>query len=121
MRHFEYTKHPLERKYREGRLAAVPCGKLKRVPVRIQSNGVTQSQLIQQWGNEPYTWVIVIAKTAADAANWVIANLVTAPNTEVIAIGPKQGEVSRFMGFESFIGREISRPVTCRERNYDLF
>lgn len=107
--------------YKTGYLAAVPCGTAKRVPVRIQCNGSNQTELLRNYGREPYHWVIVVAKTAADAANWVRDNLVTSPNTEIVAIGPKGGEVSRFVGYESFIGMEIARPCTARERNYDLF
>ncbi len=60
-------------------------------------------------------WIVVIAHTAAEAANWALANEIgNRPETEVIAIGPKGGEVLRYNGWHSAIGREILGPHTTQ-------
>jgi len=87
--------------------AATPVARLAgkpmyRVPVLIRRNS---SRLCKTVSRE---WITVIARGAADAANWVIANAIdNRPETEVIAIGPKGGEVLRYNGWNSCIGREL--------------
>lgn len=46
----------------------------------------------------------LIAKSAADAANWARDRLEMLPETEIYAWGPKGGEVYRYVGYESAIG-----------------
>jgi len=80
--------------------------KVYRVPVRIS---------LSQYRDEPWLFVteprveehLIIAHSAAEAANWAIANLASEPETEVVAFGPKGGETRRFFGWQSYIWRNI--------------
>lgn len=91
-------------------VAAVPVARFAgkpayRVPVMIRRNS---SRLCATLSTQ---WIIVTARSAADAANWVIANeIANRPETEVFAIGPKGGVVHRYNGWNSAIGREIVGP-----------
>lgn len=91
-------------------VAATPVSRFNgkpayRVPVCIRENS---SRLCTTVATR---WVSVIARSAADAANWVLENEIgNRPETEVIGIGPKGGEVLRYNGWHSAIGREILGP-----------
>lgn len=91
------------------RLAAVPCGRYRgrqfyRFPVRVQLN---DSQRLETATTLTFS---VMAATAADAANWVRDQVATRPETEILAIGPKGGEVKRYVGWHSAIGAELFQP-----------
>lgn len=87
----------------QGRLAAVPCGRYKgrpvyRFPVRVRFNNSQRLETVAEIAFE------VMAATAADAANWARDQVATRPETEVMAIGPRGGEVRRYVGWASAIG-----------------
>ena len=87
------------------RTAAVPAGKYKgrkvyRVPVYVRCNDTQACATVASY------WLTVKAYSAAEAANWVAANI-DRPNTEIIAIGPKRGQTHRFVGWHTVIGRSI--------------
>lgn len=87
--------------------AAVPVGRYKgrnvyRVPVLIRENNS------RQCATTGLRWVSVLARGAADAADYVRDNMAgNRPETEIIAVGPKGGEVHRYIGWHSAIGREL--------------
>lgn len=88
-----------------GTLAAVPCGKTKgrpwyRVPVLIRANSSRACATVATG------WTTVYAESATAAANWVRDHILR-PETEVIAVGPKGGEVYRYIGWHSYIAGEV--------------
>ncbi len=63
----------------------------------------------------------VLASTAADAANMVRDLWADTPNTEILAYGPKGGEVHRYIGWYSAIGLGIqSSYYAARQRSLPL-
>lgn len=86
-------------------IAAVPVGRYKgkrfyRFPVYTRYNS---SRLC---GTIATSWNTVVARTAAEAANY-FADRCGRPETEFIAIGPKGGEVLRYVGWHTAIGKEL--------------
>lgn len=84
-------------------VAAVPCGRYNgrnvyRVPVYIRLNSSMAC------GTIATGWYVIQAHSATDAANW-FRDRITRPETEIIAIGPKGGEVHRYVGWHSAIAR----------------
>jgi len=73
-----------------------------RVPVYVRANDSRQCATVAEFGP---TWVT--AYGAADAANFLNEEI-NRPETEVYAYGPKGGEVMRYTGWQSHIGREIA-------------
>ena len=82
-----------------------------RFPVRVQLN---DSQRLETATTLTFSVMAatfsVMAATAADAANWVRDQVATRPETEILAIGPKGGEVKRYVGWHSAIGAELFQP-----------
>jgi hypothetical protein len=74
-----------------------------RVPVLVKLNN---SRLCR---TERIVETTVLSYSAADAANYVRAEYATRAETEVIAFGPKGGEVYRFIGWESAMFAEMRR------------
>lgn len=86
-------------------VAAVPIGRYNgrrvyRVPVFIRANSSRHCATIASG------WTTVTAYGAADAANWV-RDQINRPETEVVAIGPRGGEVHRYIGWHSYIGSAV--------------
>ena len=78
-----------------------------RVPVRVLFNDSRSCGTIATLDVE------VIAKSAAEAANWVRDNepgVVGRPETEIHAWGPKGGHVERYIGWESSMGYHFFLP-----------
>ncbi len=85
--------------------AAVPIGRYKgkpyyRVPVLIRENSSRHCTTIGR------RWITVYARGAAAAADYV-RDRIARPETEIIAIGPKGGEVHRYVGWHSAIARGL--------------
>lgn len=88
----------------EGRLAAVPVGKLHgrrayRFPVRVT---VTDPRTLASRD----AWTIVLSQSGADAARCAL-DAVDRACTTAIAIGPRGGQVKRFRGYESQVARRL--------------
>jgi hypothetical protein len=86
-------------------VAATPLARYKgkpmyRVPVCIKENSSRLCKTLRT------SWTVVTARSATDAANWV-RDRVKRPETEIVAIGPKGGEVHRYVGWESYIGSAV--------------
>lgn len=104
----EYAACPLNASGRH--VAAVKVGRIAdrpyyRVPVMVRENSSRACATVATY------WLTVYAHSAADAANYVSESL-NRPETEVIAIGPKGGEVLRYTGWHSAIGRELFHETT---------
>lgn len=73
-----------------------------RFPVLIRHNSSRECRTLAE------RRLTVIASSAADAANWARDNEAgNIPETEIIATGPRGGEVLRFIGWDSAIGNEL--------------
>jgi hypothetical protein len=83
--------------------------KLWKVPVVIRVNDSRLCATIKQ----KTLWLI--AKSAADAANWVRDQLDFLPETEIEAYGPKGGRAYRFIGWSTAIGTGIFAPLSEEE------
>jgi hypothetical protein len=88
---------------------AVPVGSyagkaVYRVPVRVHVHG---GDRLDDWLDTSYTEHLVLAQSAALAANWVRDNLVSEPQTTITAFGPAGGKLERFVGWESYIGNQL--------------
>jgi hypothetical protein len=75
--------------------------KLWKVPVVVHVNDTAMCETAAK----AEFWLI--AKSPADAANWVRDQLSFLPNTEVWAWGPKGGAYYRFVGYESAISSQM--------------
>ena len=88
-----------------GNVAAVPVGRYKgrnvyRCPVYIRCNDSRACATVAGY------WVTVTARGAAEAADYM-RDRITRPETEIIAVGPKGGEVHRYVGWHSAIARGV--------------
>ena len=84
---------------------AVPCGRYKgrrfyRVPVHV---AIVNTDTL----GERRTSFLVIAPSAADAANYARDLFARVPCTNISAIGPRGATVRRFVGWESAIAARM--------------
>lgn len=93
-----YDRNPHDMHERQ---QATPFGRkedrLKRVPVKILFNDSGRCETVKK------IETVVIARTAAEAADFVRDRIYDVPETEIYAWGPKGGEVYRYIGWHSAI------------------
>ncbi len=80
--------------------------KLWKVPVVVR---VSDSRLCETIDKKT---IWLIAKSPADAANWVRDKLEFLPETEIEAFGPKGGLTHRYVGWHSAISTGIFKPLS---------
>jgi hypothetical protein len=98
----DWRLSPFDARFQERAIPHSEHPKMWKVPVKIQIVD-TVNLLV----NDIEVRVMVVARSATDAANWVREHLKYIPNTHIVAWGPKGGEVHRHIGPESAIGAMI--------------
>lgn len=81
---------------------------------KVGSQRVMRVNVRVEWQSGDMSWdsreFYVLAKSAADAANWARDNMEWPPCTEITAWGPKGGVVRRWIGYESWVWRQWIKP-----------
>jgi hypothetical protein len=96
---------------RSRKVGTLPNGvQVHRVPVRVLLNDSQRCETVGTLELE------VLATSVADAANYIRHEFRTRPETEVIAYGPRGGEVRRYVGWESAIYAQMCAAHDARKQ-----